>query len=322
MMPFISDGYKKSTQDVISPIQRFQYWSDLVCEEFVQLDCSGPRNQSFTGELRGGIGLDDLKFSEVKAGPHVVERSRRQISRATESEFLISFQLSNRCSIRQSGREAILTPGTFVLYDSTQPYTFSFKEEFHQFVIQLPTDILKRHLMEPERFIAISMSGKSGLGAVLTNFVLSLARESKALKKAPAELSDNLTNMIAMAFSSSVMLEHLSENTIVQNNLINRVNRYIEMNLPNPGLSNQAIADAQGISTRYLNKLFEKKHQSVHQVVMEKRLCRAMDMLQSPSYQGHSIESIAYNVGFSSAAYFSRCFKQRFGSNPSQHRGV
>jgi transcriptional regulator GlxA family with amidase domain len=49
-------------------------------------------------------------------------------------------------------------------------------------------------------------------------------------------------------------------------------------------------------------------------------LQRSFGILQDQAYQGHSIEMIEYHVGFSSAAHFSRCFKKRFGQNPSQLR--
>jgi AraC-like DNA-binding protein len=320
---FISDGYRKNAQDVGDKKHHFENWSDIVCNEFVQLDCiktDANADQKFYGELRGGVGIGDVSFAEVISDSHQVVRSKQQISKTSEADFLISFQLAQQGIVRQSGREAILTPGSFAMYDSTQPYTLSFKEDFHQFIVQMPKDVLSRHLMNPEQYTAIQMSGTSGLGAVMTNCILSMTKELSHLDQASNELSNNIINMIAMAFSSSVMLEQVGSNSVVKESLINRIHQYIETNLCNTNLSNQSIAASQGISIRYLNKLFEEQAESVHSLVLEKRLNRSLKLLQDPGYLGHSIETIAYNVGFSSAAHFSRCFKKHFGQSPSQYR--
>lgn len=296
------------------------YWREIICDEFVKLDCEMQQPDEFIGELRGGIGIANLRFSEVLSNPQIVERSKRQIAKSTEAEFLISFQLEKEGIVRQGGREALLTPGSFALYDSTEPYSLSFQERFHQFVVQMPKEVLSRHLMNPEQYTAISISGESGLGAILSNFIFSLVRELNNFQQAPDELSENLVNMIAMALSSSVMLEQSTDNSIVRDALKRRILQYIENNLCDPELSNKHVAESQNISTRYLHKLFQGQTETIHSLILNKRLDKSMQILKDPGYLGHSIERIAYSVGFSSPAHFSRAFKKYFGVNPSDCR--
>ena len=203
----LAGGYRKGTSD-LEERDRTDYWRDIICDEYVKLDCRKLADD-FQGEVRGGGSLGELQFSEVLADAQYVERSRRQIAKCSEADFLISFQLARRGLVRQNGREALLTPGSFALYDSTQPYSLTFNERFHQLVIQMPKEVLSRHLMNPEQYTAVPISGQSGLGAVLTDFIFSLARELHHVQAAPNELSENLTNMIAIAFSSSVMLSQV-----------------------------------------------------------------------------------------------------------------
>lgn len=324
MSQLIPEGYQKSTSD-IPERERFDYWRDLICDEFVKLDCEEVVKGSFTGEIRGGVGVSSLRFSEVISDPQLVRRSKKQIAKSTEEEFLISFQLVQQGVVRQDGREALLKPGYFALYDSTRPYTLSFEERFHQFIVQMPKEVLARHLLEPEQYTAIPISGTCGLGAILCNFIFSLAKELHHVQQAPQELSENLVNMIAMAFSSSLMLEEAGSQPVVRESVKRRVRQYIDNNLYNPDLSNTQIAGAQGISTRYLHKLFEDEEQSIHAIILDKRMQKAYELLRDPAYRGHSIEKIAYSLGFLSPAHFSRTFKKHFGLNPSdvkQHGGV
>ncbi len=315
----IADGYKKQTS-IQAEKNRFDYWREVVCEEFVQLDCEQVSPGDFLGEIRGGVGVSSLRFSEVISDPQYVQRSRQQIAKSTEEDFLISFQLDSHGLVKQNGREAILEPGSFALYDSTQPYSLTFKERFHQFVVQMPKDVLSRHLMDPEQYTAIPISGKTGLGSVLTNFIFSLVSELRNVQQAPDQLSENLVNMIAMAFSSSVMLEQVGDQSFVQESLRQRIRQYIDNNLCNPELSNNHIAASQGISIRYLHKLFQNEEETLHNLVLHKRLKRSYQLLGDPQYAGHSIERIAYKTGFASPSHFSRSFKKYFNISPSDLR--
>jgi len=315
----ISDGYKKNTTD-LKVEERIDYWREIICDEFVKLDCERIAEGDFLGELRGGVAVGNLKFSEVMSNPQLVERSKSQISKSTEADFLISFQIEKQGLVSQNGREALLTPGSFALYDSTQPYTLTFNERFHQLIVQMPKDILSRHLMNPEQYTAIPISGQTGLGAVLRNFIFSLAKELRNVQQVPVELSENLVNMIAMAFSSSLMLDQIGNNSIVRDSLKRRILHYIENNLCNSGLSNQQVAEAQNISTRYLHKLFQGETETIHSLILNKRLEKSAMLLKDAAYAGHSIERVAYSVGFSSPAHFSRDFKKHFGQGPSECR--
>lgn len=315
----ISDGYKKNTTD-LRAWERFDYWREVVCDEFVKLDCENIADGDFIGELRGGIEVGSLQFSEVISTPQLVERSKSQISKSAEAYFLISFQVEKRCLVSQNGRKAVLTPGSFALYDTTEPYTLTFNERFHQLVVQMPKDVLSRHLINPEQYTAIPISGQVGVGAVLRNFIFSLANEACNAQQAPVELSDNLVNMMALAFNSSMKLDQIGYGSIARDSLKRRIMQYIDNNLFSSELSNKKIAEAQNISTRYLHKLFQAETESIHTLILNKRLEKSETLLKDPAYLGHTIEQIAYSVGFSSPAHFSRAFKRRFGYSPSECR--
>ena len=58
----------------------------------------------------------------------------------------------------------------------------------------------------------------------------------------------------------------------------------------------------------------------MHTLILNKRLERAHQLLADPAYVGHSIETVAYSIGFTSAAHFSQAFKKLYGVNPSDVR--
>ncbi|MCY3794298.1 MAG: helix-turn-helix domain-containing protein [Gammaproteobacteria bacterium] len=116
------------------------------------------------------------------------------------------------------------------------------------------------------------------------------------------------------------MLSQVGSHSIVRESLKQRIRQYIDNNLCNSELSNQRIADAHHISVRYLYKLFNDDEETVHTLILNKRLERAHQLLADPAYVGHSIETVAYAIGFTSAAHFSQAFKKLYGVNPSDVR--
>jgi len=319
----IKNGYQRSAEE--SPLSsNFDYWREVVSDEYVQLECHPQPGQDvadFNAKLRGGIGFSDVSFSEVVSKPQIAKRTQRQVSKASEDDFLISFQVENQCRVRQYGREALLVPGSFALYSSTTPYTLSFKEDFHQFVIQMPRDVLARHLIEPEKYSAITMNANSGLGLVLKDFIFSLAAELSAEEVSPSDvLSENLVSLIALSFSSTVVQSGLIDTGCAKEILVRRIRNFVESNIFSPGLNNTRIAESQGISVRYLNKLFQDQEESIHEMIVNKRLATANELLTAVNDKKLTIESVAYRVGFSDASHFSRAFKTRYGICPSSVR--
>src|SRR5262245_9202816 len=88
-----------------------------------------------------------------------------------------------------------------------------------------------------------------------------------------------------------------------------------------PGLGVAVVAQSQGISPRYLQRLIETTGTSFTARVTELRLQRAF-MLLTEARDGKSrISDIALQVGFSDISHFNRLFRSRFGDTPSAVRG-
>ncbi|SED16252.1 transcriptional regulator, AraC family [Beijerinckia sp. 28-YEA-48] len=94
----------------------------------------------------------------------------------------------------------------------------------------------------------------------------------------------------------------------------------IEARLDQQSLSAQEVASQHGVSTRYLQKLFEAEGGTFSEYVLRRRLERAVLLLQSSEAPQRPISSIAFDVGFDDLSYFNRTFRRRFGSSPREIR--
>jgi AraC-like DNA-binding protein len=99
-----------------------------------------------------------------------------------------------------------------------------------------------------------------------------------------------------------------------------RARRYIADHLSEPDLSAAIVAEALGMSIRYLYQLFRDENESPFRWILRRRLELAAGLLTDSSRTGRSITDIAFSVGFKDTAHFSRAFKDWHGLSPRDYR--
>jgi len=98
---------------------------------------------------------------------------------------------------------------------------------------------------------------------------------------------------------------------------LNRAIEIIENNLSDSGFDVDSFVKNIGISRAHLYHKFKTiTGQSVKDFIRTIRLKRSLQMIKNNT---GNISEIAYEVGFSNPAYFSKCFREQFGFSPSQY---
>ena len=85
-------------------------------------------------------------------------------------------------------------------------------------------------------------------------------------------------------------------------------------------LSIHEIARNQGVSPRYVQKLFDEAGTTLTEFVLALRLEAARAMLLSPRYSHWTIAAISQEAGFGDLSHFNRRFKARYEQTPSDVR--
>jgi acetamidase/formamidase/AraC-like DNA-binding protein len=99
-----------------------------------------------------------------------------------------------------------------------------------------------------------------------------------------------------------------------------RILRAIDTRLDDPHLNLARFADAEGISTRAVQKLLEDGGHSFSQYLRQRRLTCAAEALSDPSHASLPVAEIGFRSGFIDPAHFSRAFRQHFGLPPNAYR--
>lgn len=88
----------------------------------------------------------------------------------------------------------------------------------------------------------------------------------------------------------------------------------IEQQLGDPDLSVESLAASMDMSRSVLfRKVKNSFGQTPVEMIRHQRLQRANKLLQSGTM---TVQQVAYEVGFSSAGYFTKCYKEEFGTTP------
>lgn len=86
--------------------------------------------------------------------------------------------------------------------------------------------------------------------------------------------------------------------------------------LPNPGLKVCEVAAQLNLSVSTLGRWCYRTYgMSPMKYIYHDRLSKAAQLL---SQQYGRVKEVAYETGFSSVSYFSRCYKDKFGISPTQ----
>jgi AraC-like DNA-binding protein len=306
-----------STDDV-APHRRLSFWRDAVCDTFVELDCQSAEKERFQGSIVNRS-VGDIQFSHVRAQSQHVVRTRSKIARSSKDFFLLSIQVQGAGVISQDGRDAILKPGDFSLYDTTRPYDLRFPKGFEQLVLRLPRQIVDHRLEAAESLTAVRISGEHGIGRIASIFLQQLHRDVNDISPLLLDrIHGNAVDLMTAALVEQLGATQTSHEASVI--LRRRVLAFIDSHIGDPRLSCDFIARAHNISERYLRKIFETSSMSVSEWIWSRRLDQAKRDLADPALKHVAVTAIAYDLGFKDAAHFTRAFKARFSVLPSDWR--
>ncbi|MEW9837735.1 acetamidase/formamidase family protein [Mesorhizobium marinum] len=101
-----------------------------------------------------------------------------------------------------------------------------------------------------------------------------------------------------------------------------RIAAAIDRRLGEPGLSIQDVAEHEGLSRRYVQRLFEQHGKSFSDYVRRLRLERCKAELADPAHAHENVGTIAMRWGYRDQAHFSRAFSSAYGQAPSNVRRV
>jgi AraC family transcriptional activator of tynA and feaB len=298
---------------------RLRYWNDLHSNLLAPIEIKPLDRMQFDATSRLDT-LGQLRIVVTESAPAVLEHHARHVAQTKERRFRVLLSARGRVRLQHLGREATLEEGDFALLDDAAPYRITFHEPNNAIWLAVNPSTLRRYLPTPSGLCGIAMSASAPMNKVVSTMLRGLCDQVQ--QGLPAEQGQVLARNLLQVMASAYSLEHgcRAERSVVAAARYSEIQRYIEMHLRNPELGPTPIANAIGVSRRYVRLLFAAQSDSVTAYIRRRRLEECAWELAQPLWQGRSITATASDWGFRSMAHFTRAFKDHYGSTPTAFR--
>jgi len=101
-----------------------------------------------------------------------VLRTPSRIARASADYVLVALGNNGVNGVFQDGREAVVSAGEFVIYDTTRPYELRFDDSFSQTIFQLPRKLLQQRIGAFDRIDRDHFLQRSALERLTYEFLI------------------------------------------------------------------------------------------------------------------------------------------------------
>lgn len=293
-------------------------WQQTVSSTYFQLETEYRDRQAFDGDMqRWSLGV--IGLSRIECDGVLYRRHRRHFLNETESSLLIAIPENEPVHFTQNQRRTSCAPGGLLIERSDAPYEYWHAKRNVQWVVKVPTASVLSRLGPTDRLGGLTLDARKGVGSYFMSSLRTTVDHVEALDEPSREAAGrHLLDLLCLAIQGDARVLG-SQRSSVRAAHLYRAEQYIRDHLKDPGLGPQQVADACGISLRYLQNLFAETEHSVNGYIRDRRLSRCDEELRAAP-GGLSVAEIAYRWGFADQSQFSRHYKTRYGRTPTETR--
>jgi AraC-like DNA-binding protein len=305
----------------VKPCDQLDFWHDAL--HHIMIPCHYPATDhvGFKGWLQY-LSLPSVNIMYATSGtPHSAMHSAPALA-GSDDYYLATVVLSGGFVLYQDGHETRVERGAMAVQDTSLTYEFEdYGSKIRTLALRIPRDLLRQRISHADLLTIVRTAHSSELIDLFTNFVLRLLKtEGRFVPIITKQLEDQTLDLLAMALLHSIHGTGSELGIWSASAQLYRIKSFVEKHLQNPELSPAMVASALGISSSYIDKLWQGENTSLMRYVWTRRLEQCRQELCKPARSADDITRIAFRWGFSELSHFSRVFKARFGLSPRDYR--
>lgn len=295
---------------------RLGLWSEAVLTNIGGLRSESFGEENFNGRIMSTT-AGYLSLCRLEATSHRVVRTPESARNADQAYLKIVAQLHGRACFQQGGREVWLSPGEWSVYDTSRPYTVINPVSVEQLIVMIPKTQLPE-VLPYESFVVHHLSGRSGIGRLAWDAMLSLYQELPSMSVQAANgMAGVLTELVHLSLIDlQGRSSHMSQREALRDRIVGHVARHLH----DPRLNVDAIAQALNCSRRHLYNAFGQDQGGVAGYIVKQRLALARRKLEGPANAARTLTDLAYECGFSRPSQMTQLFRAQFGMTPREYR--
>jgi AraC-like DNA-binding protein len=289
-------------------------WTDRLGTYLTELHVESTTLGAHRGRIQH-FQLGSLQLNCLSATSQRVLHSPAMVSRSSNDYLLLLFE-KEAARLWHYGLEMNVPEGSFVLLDNQQPFELLRENGGVTLAMRLEDAWLRHWLPHPNAAVAVPIVGEDGWGAPLAATLRNISKHGLADAILPRSvIADQLGAFLALMIGGQG--QGVSRH---QGEMLVRLKRCMQERLDELDLDPTIIANAFGISKRYLHGLFAQAGHTFGGLLIEMRLERAAEMLRDRRFNGYRAGDIAWTCGFANASHFARRFRAKYGVSPADYR--
>jgi acetamidase/formamidase/AraC-like DNA-binding protein len=307
LRPFNSESYSGS--------DRPEAWRDV-------LESVGLQPASAMAALAGHAtavlrSFEGTALAKLSAAPQVVS----PLSGLAADHPLVLLPTEDGVALKTSRGHQIVSVGHLLLLPRRGDWSVAFQRDMRAIVLSVSADPLHARRAVAPALAEADVIAPGGFGDLFARMMEAAARNLETLPDPEwFAVAQSLADLLPVfTRQSAEQITDLNPGSVSKAAILHRLCQTIERRLGDPDLTPAKIAISEGISERYLQKLFEGSGNNFTSYLRERRLQRTWTALSNPATH-HSISEIAFRAGFNDSAHFSRTFRHRFGLSPREFR--
>ena len=314
-------GLMRFSTDALPPDVRFDTWRDILSRKLLHVAIDPLSDRPFRADASLRI-LPDLRIGAGAIGASLHHRTRG-IAASDNDDVTLLVNLSGPFLIRRGDSDLLLGAGDACLVDCSETGAFARTAPGSLLCVRLPRTALGvfARRLDGGAFGRLIPAHTMAL-RLLVAYVAPLHADA-AVSLSALEgrvVVDHVADLIALIIGADSCAAAMQANGALRAARLASVKAYISDRLDAHDLGIDGVAESQGVSPRYVRKLFEGEGTSFSGYVAGERLARAHAMLTSPRFRYRPISAIAFDVGFGDLSYFNRLFRRHYQATPSDVR--
>jgi acetamidase/formamidase/AraC-like DNA-binding protein len=305
--PFTSESYSEA--------DRLEAWRDVLGAVGLQPSPASVVHAGHATATRRNA--EGVVLAKLAAGSQVVS----PLPHRADDVPIVLLPMEDGVTLRTATGHQIISTGQLLLLPRKGDWSVSFQRDMRAVVLSVTSDAFHGRKVGKPVFDEVRVLAPGGFTEVFSRTLESAAANLEALSDPEwTAVAQGLADLLPTFVRHLVASTTEAGGTATQAAILHRLCQTIERKLDDPDLTPARVAAIEGISERYMQKLFEGSGSSFTHYLRERRLQRTSAELSNPSHAHHSISEIAYRNGFNDSAHFSRAFRHRFGLSPREFR--
>jgi AraC-like DNA-binding protein len=299
--------------------ERYDAAYETIAANLARVDMAVPRSSGIV--LRGTLThLGDVGHSSISSNVTDVTRKPDGARDVLPPSIFLGIQATGSTLISQGGRDAVLSRGRMVLWETTNPYTLVDPTGIRQHYFRITTAALGLPADAIRAVTAQVLTPDHPIADLALAYFSRLAARPDTFSRADADAVSQPT----IELMRSLISTHLGVTSMAKEplhaTLQLRILEYIRVNLADPRLNANQIAAQHHISVRHLYNVLAEGGVSLGDWIRTQRLERCRSELTRPQARSLTIAALARQWGFTNPSSFGRYFREAYGQSPGEWR--